>query len=91
MIILLVIRGDIHFMQLCHWVGCFWQLIADVGPKVFGYDVSWKIADRDSDFLHMVYDGGLHGFSAYRRGIYWYVSIHQNFLMLMCCWVMQGD
>lgn len=48
--------------------------MADASTEIFGYSINWKIQDRDSEFLHMEYDGGLHGFSAYRRGIYWSIN-----------------
>ena len=87
--------------QLCHWVGCLFQLVADTSTKVFGYHMNWRIADRESitySAIDMNY-AGLDGTTSYWRSVYWAMSCMSSIAFpdilcknpaetLFCCVVM---
>jgi cyclic nucleotide gated channel alpha 3 len=63
----------IMLFQLCHWVGCVWQLAANISTAVFGYRMSWVILDRLKVLSEVNYDSM--PAVAYMRSIYWAINV----------------
>ena len=62
--------------ELCHWVGCFLQLTADVSTSsLLSYDTNWRKKDMDSEFLSINYRAHELGFVSYCRSIFWAVGM----------------
>ncbi|RYH32529.1 cyclic nucleotide-binding domain-containing protein [archaeon] len=60
----------LYFMlfQICHWAGCTWRLVADVGTQVFHYEVTWLSVDKHAlDYKSMAV-------VEYARSLYWAAS-----------------
>jgi hypothetical protein len=60
--------------HVCHWAACIWQLVADVGIKVFNYNVSWRNSDMHSEFFTVDYSA-LSNTAFYWRSLYWAVNV----------------
>lgn len=58
---------------LCHWMACIYQLAADVSVKVFHYDISWRIADMNSEVYAVDYTALSHT-AFYVRALYCVIS-----------------
>ena len=59
---------------LCHWCGCIWTLLAEVGIKLFGYNISWRIVDSQTGFYSLNY-ASLSNTLPYWRELYWTVNV----------------
>lgn len=58
---------------LCHWMACIYQLAADVSVKIFNYDISWRIADLNSEVYAIDYAALSHT-AFYVRSLYSVIS-----------------
>jgi len=65
-----VINLNFLMIVVCHWVGCAWYIVADIGTEVLSYDESWRDADEQDESLSISHTD-LGGFSGYLRSVYW--------------------
>ena len=59
--------------QLCHWVGCIWQLVGDASTKIFHSETSWMKVDRKREDTAIEYENRW-GTTPYTRSLYWALS-----------------
>eukprot|EP00592_Proboscia_alata_P010539 CAMPEP_0194364498 /NCGR_PEP_ID=MMETSP0174-20130528/12409_1 /TAXON_ID=216777 /ORGANISM="Proboscia alata, Strain PI-D3" /LENGTH=2019 /DNA_ID=CAMNT_0039138563 /DNA_START=856 /DNA_END=6918 /DNA_ORIENTATION=- len=64
-----VLKLNFLMVLVCHWVGCFWYLIAELG-EAFNFNTNWKYEDENNTSLSISHSD-LGGASGYLRSVYW--------------------
>lgn len=64
-----VIKLNFLMIVVCHWVGCFWYLSAEIS-KYIKLESNWREEDETNISLAISHSD-LGGFSGYLRSVYW--------------------
>ena len=64
-----VVKLNFLMIFVCHWVGCIWYFVADLGVAL-GFTKNWRDEDERNPSLAISHSD-FRGLSAYLRSVYW--------------------